>query len=645
MIEQQTIEKIYDSLEVVDVVSDFVQLKKRGVNYLGLCPFHNEKTPSFTVSPAKGIYKCFGCGKGGNAVNFVMDVEHMSYAEALKYLGKKYGIEVVEKQATPEEAEKKDERESMLVLSGFAQTTFSNNLFNHEEGISVGLSYLKERGFRKDVIEKFQLGYALDQRDSFARAALKNGYKKEFLVKTGLCIERDTNIFDRFSGRVIFPIHALSGKVSGFGGRILRSDKKTAKYLNSPESEIYHKSKILYGIFQARKSIVEKDKCYLTEGYTDVLSLHQHGIENVVASSGTSLTQEQVRLVKRFTNNLTVIYDGDEAGIKASLRGIDIILEEGMNVNVIPLPEGEDPDSFAKSQSFSALEAYIQENENNFILFKTGLLLSKAGNDPVKRATLISDIVRSIAMVPDAIIRAEYIREVTKLLETKEEVIYSEVGKARRKKLERKTGVEKNTFAPAPDIRSAQEHPPSGNEFPIEREIIRILLHYGDKEMNIDSADGQDHSLKVAKFIVNEILADELELEHPVYKRIFKMYSESVVADNIPTERFFTTNAEADISHTAADLLGPIPNLSKIWLKNETYVETEEMKLKFLVPQCVMAFKGTKVKKMLDQVKLEFQAAQKNNDSEGIKQCSLKLMALNNLKRSLSKEMGNRIIF
>jgi DNA primase len=339
MIEHNTVEKILDAANIVDVVQEYVPLKKRGVNLLGLCPFHNEKTPSFTVSPSKGIFKCFGCGKGGNSVNFIMEHEHLSYPEALKHLAKKYHIEVEEKEASEEEVLKQNERESMLVVSAYASRQFMENLFNSDEGISVGLSYFRERGFRQNVLKKFEIGYSFNKWDAFTGKAISDGYKQEFLVKTGLSIQKEERYFDRFSGRVMFPIHSLSGQVLGFGGRVLKTDPKTAKYLNSPESEIYHKSKIVYGIYQARKSILAEDKCFLVEGYTDVLSMHEADIENVVASSGTSLTQEQVRLIKRFTQNITILYDGDEAGIKASLRGLDLVLEEGMNVKIVLLPD------------------------------------------------------------------------------------------------------------------------------------------------------------------------------------------------------------------------------------------------------------------------------------------------------------------
>src|SRR5450759_4948825 len=434
MIDRSTIERILDAAQIVDVVQEFVQLKKRGVNFLGLCPFHNEKTPSFTVSPSKEIFKCFGCGKVGNSVNFVMEHEHLTYPEALKYLAKKYHIEVVEKELSQEELEKQNERESLLVVSSYASRQFTENLFHAPEGISIGLTYFNERGFRQDTLKKFEVGYSFEKRDAFSKKALEYGYKQDFLVKTGLTIQHEDRIFDRFSSRVMFPIHSLSGQVLGFGGRILKADPKSAKYLNSPESEIYHKSRILYGVYQARKTITQEDKCYLVEGYTDVLSLHEANVENVVASSGTSLTQEQVRLIKRFTQNITILYDGDAAGIKASLRGIDLVLEEGMNVKIVLIPDNEDPDSYSKKLSNEDFLKFLKENETDFIRFKTQLLLSEASNDPVKRADLIRDVVKSIAVIPEAITRTVYIKECSTVLEVSEPILYHEVNKLRQQK-------------------------------------------------------------------------------------------------------------------------------------------------------------------------------------------------------------------
>jgi len=480
MIPHHTVEQILDAAQITDVVSEFVTLRKRGVNFLGLCPFHNEKTPSFTVSPTKGIFKCFGCGKGGNSVNFIMEHESLSYPEALKYLAKKYNIEVEEKELSAEEIQTQNERESMLVLSTYAARVFGENLFDTDEGKAVGLTYFKERGFRQETLKKFEVGYAKDEWEWLTKKAQKEGYKLDYLVKTGLTIQKEEKTFDRFSGRVIFPIHSLSGQVLGFGGRTLKKDdKKTAKYLNSPESEIYHKSRIVYGIFQARKAILKDDKCYLVEGYTDVLSLHEAGIENVVASSGTALTQEQIRLIKRFTSNISVLYDGDEAGIKASLRGIDLILEEGMNVKVTPLPIGEDPDSFSKKKSIEEFLAYIEKNETDFIRFKTELLLKEAIADPIKKATLVKDIVRSIAVIPETITRTVYIQACSNQMEISEQVLYNEVNKIRRDK----TFQNRNRYPSQADLPQPKQKPAEsassgdGSAFS-EREVIRLLITF-----------------------------------------------------------------------------------------------------------------------------------------------------------------------
>lgn len=438
MIDQPTIDRILDAANIVDVVSEFVTLRKRGINYVGLCPFHTDKTPSFYVSPAKNICKCFACGEGGTAVHFIMKHEQLNYFDALRYLAKKYNIEIQERELTDKEKQRKSDRESMLIVNSWAQQYFTTQLYEHVEGKTVGLRYFAERGFREDTIRKFQLGYSLDKRDALYKEATKNGYKKEFLEKTGLVIAYDNGgVNDRFRGRVIFPVHTLSGKVVAFGGRVLKKDEKTVKYVNSPESEIYHKSNELYGIYFAKQAIVKEDRCFLVEGYTDVISMHQAGIENVVASSGTALTQGQIRLIHRFTSNITVLYDGDAAGIKAALRGIDLLLEDGMNVKVVLLPDGEDPDSFARKHNASQFSEFIKQSETDFIRFKTRLLLDDAGTDPIKRSALITDIIRTVAIIPDNIARSIYIRECSAMMEIDEQVLLNEVNKIRLSKEER----------------------------------------------------------------------------------------------------------------------------------------------------------------------------------------------------------------
>lgn len=486
MIDRSVVDRILSTANIVEVVSDFVTLRKRGVNYVGLCPFHNEKTPSFTVSPAKQYCKCFSCGKGGNAVHFLMELQGITYVEALKRLGQKYGIEVVDREQTDEERQASSLRESLYIVNEYARDYFCRMLHDDPQGRAVGMAYFRERGFRDDTIRKFQLGYCSESWDALSRDAQNKGYKREFLLKTGLCYEReDHTLADRFHGRVIFPVHSLAGKVVAFGGRILKTDKKKAKYVNSPESEIYSKSNELYGIYLGRNAIRREDKCFLVEGYTDVISMHQSGVENVVASSGTSLTTGQIRMIHRITPNITVIYDGDAAGIKASLRGIDMLLEEGMNVKVLLLPDGDDPDSFARKHTAEEFQEYLHRHETDFIRFKTALLLDEAGSDPLKRAELIKNIVRSISVIPEGIVRSVYIRECSQLMAVEEGLLLQEVNRdiARRKREEeRQEEVRRrqeeyrrrpDTAAPAPPAGAAAGAggvPPSpeGGEVPPE---------------------------------------------------------------------------------------------------------------------------------------------------------------------------------
>ncbi|MGE0089325.1 MAG: DNA primase [Bacteroidales bacterium] len=644
MIDHNTIQRIIDTAEIVDVVSDFVSLKKRGVNYLGLCPFHNEKTPSFTVSAAKGIYKCFGCGKGGNAVNFIMEHEHLGYPEALKYLARKYHIEIVEKELTAEEIQQQNERDSLLVVTKFANSYFQEKLHKHTDGRAIGISYFKERGFRDEIIQKFELGFSLDIRDAFTKAALENGYKLEFLEKAGFTIVKEDNEkFDRFRGRVMFPIHGLSGNVIGFGGRVLKKDEKTAKYLNSPESEIYHKSKVLYGMFQAKTSITQTDKCYLVEGYTDVISMHQSGIENVVASSGTSLTVDQIRLIKRFTPNVTIIYDGDAAGIKASLRGIDLVLEQGLNVRVLLLPNGEDPDSFAKSHSASELIDFINKNEEDFIKFKTRLLSKEAKNDPVKRASLITDIVRSISVIPDAITRTVYIKECSRILEIDEKILYAESNKIRKKSGE----TEAKTISPDEVYKTASPSVPSFIEGFYaehqEREIIRLLLHYGDLILYTYQEDKYDEprNVKVAEYIISEILNDDLEFKNLVYKQIFQEFLEGMAKKELPENKQFIYHTDPQISKLAADILSPSYTLSKIFKKGGVLIETEDMKLKQIVPETIVAYKRKILEIAQQDVSEKLKEVQdKTLSSEEINTIQKEYMLITSAISAISKDRG-----
>jgi DNA primase len=647
MIDRPTIEKILDAAQIVDVIQEFVPLKKRGVNYLGLCPFHNEKTPSFTVSPSKEIFKCFGCGKVGNSVNFIMEHEHLTYPEALKYLARKYHIEVIEKELTQEELEKQNERESLLVLSAYASRQFSENLFQTDEGISVGLSYFRERGFHQNTLKKFEVGYSFEKRNSFTQRALDDGYRKDFLIKTGLSIQHEDHIFDRFSSRVMFPIHSLSGQVLGFGGRILKTDVKTAKYVNSPESEIYHKSRILYGIYQARKAITQEDRVYLVEGYTDVMSLHEVNIENVVASSGTSLTQEQVRLVKRFTPNITILYDGDAAGIKASIRGIDIVLEEGMNVKIVLLPDGEDPDSYSKKVSNEEFTNYLKEKETDFIRFKTQLLLEEAANDPVKKANLIRDIVRSIAVIPETINRTVYIKECSTLLEIQEAVLYHEVNKMRQQR----TFQDRNRYpiaedlpVPPPVITKAVKHEPT--TYVSEKEIIRLLLKFGSAEFErkIRREDGKEEITTVSDYIVREIVSDDLMFDDDVFRMIFEEFKFATEQGIFIEDKHFIKYEDPVISKLSAELLSDSHALSPIWIEKQTFVETEDMKLKDIVPDSVLFFKGGKIKRRIDEIMIQMKEAQQSGDTESILSLMKKDQNLKVALRMISEKLGNRII-
>jgi len=640
MIDQDTVRRIIDAAEIVDVVKDFVNLRKAGTAFTGLCPFHNEKSPSFSVNPVKGIFKCFGCGKAGNAVTFVMEHEKHSYPEALRYLAGKYKIEIAETKISDEDRLKKTEYESLLIVSQFAQKVFSEYMLNTDEGKSIGLSYFRERGFRDDIIARFQLGFSPNQRDGFSKKALAAGYKAEYLVKTGLSIQKDSNIFDRFSGRVMFPIHSLSGKVIGFGGRILSlpqpkgqksSDSKElqgiklAKYLNSPESEIYHKSDILYGLFYAKKTISQLDKCYLVEGYTDVISMHQSGIENVVSSSGTSLTVNQIRLIKRFTNNVTMLYDGDAAGIKASIRGIDLVLEEGLNVKVLLLPMGEDPDSFAKKNAAEQLLTYIQENETDFIKFKTTLLLKDAQNDPVKKAGLITDIVNSIALIPDEIMRSVYAKECSKLMDTDQGVLFAEISKLRKQKQLKDSTKNHPTNQTQPDNYNQQYNAAPPDDLflddsesptkvantlvktlsePQERFLMWLLFNYGHVEFSNPHNKAKE---RVFDFVLREI---DMDFSNPLYQKILVEIREKFNLEEFSIARQFVNHSDPQIMTVTADFLSTPYQLSKIWMRNDNMIDTKEVNLEKSVPLAVNEFKERILQMYIDAKNKEMQTLQ-----------------------------------
>jgi DNA primase len=648
MIDQQTINQIFDTADIVEVISDFVTLKKSGANYKGLSPFSNEKTPSFMVSPAKGIFKDFSSGKGGNVVGFLMEHEKLSYPEALRYLAQKYNIAIEEKELTADEIQQRNERESLMAVTAFATGYFADQL-QSEEGRAVGLAYFRNRGFRDDILIKFELGYSPEKRTAFTDEASKNGYKRSYLVKTGLSIEREDYLFDRFAGRVIFPIHSLSGNVIGFGGRTLKSDKNIAKYLNSPESDIYHKSRVLYGLFQAKKSIVSEERCFLVEGYTDVISMHQVGIDNVVASSGTALTKEQIRLIKRFTPNVTILYDGDEAGIRASFRGIDMILEEGMNVKVVMLPEGEDPDSFAQAHSSTEFLEYIKSSEKDFISFKTEILLAEAQHDPIKRAQLITDIVRSVAVIPDGIMRSVFLKESSLLLGVEEQVLYTEVNKIRQRKQEQQWRREQS------GRQAVQEAPTTMPRQPVvpgfvenvyseveEREIIYFLLKFGNQKLHIGGEEQAD--ISVAHYIIREIQNDELEFTNLIYKQIFEDVKDLIERGDELTERYFIYHDHAGVRDLAVDIFTSRYELSKVWKRKEAYVELPGENLGFEVPKSLLSYKMMVIEKALSHLRNEVEVSEKKQDIESLNQVILRIQSLERVKRELSIGLGGRTI-
>lgn len=644
MINSETIARIFDTAQIVDVVQDFISLKRRGANLLGLCPFHNEKTPSFTVSPAKNIFKCFGCGKGGNPVHFVMEHENLSYPEALKYLAKRYHIEIVETELSPEEKQQQNERESLLIVSSYAQKFFSKTLKETHEGKAIGLSYFQERGVRDDTIEKFQLGYSPENKSALSDAAFAAGYKIKYLVQTGLTIEKEDFRIDRFASRVIFPIHSISGQVIGFGGRTLRSDKKVAKYLNSPESDIYSKSKVLYGLFFAKKSMVQEDKCYLVEGYTDVISMHQSGIENVVASSGTALTVDQIRLISRFTKNVTILYDGDEAGIKASLRGIDLILEQGLNVRVVMFPAGQDPDSFARERSATELKEYLDKEETDFITFKTKLLANDAKGDPIKRAGLITDIVRTISIIPDPIMRSVFIKECSRYIEVDEKVLQSELNKKRRQKHEQED--RRASYSRSEDSTTVVEPVRKVGTFELEeREIVRLLLLFANNVLfTVDEDEEGQHDITVVEYVIDEIEKDEIVFSVPDYKRIYDGYKNAYENGSPIDSKFFINNEDIELGRVAVDLITTRYRLSKIHEKGGVLVETEEMKLAELIPKAIIELKHRLVIHELRELEKSMQEAQNEGNEETFTSMLGRYMELKTQDILLSKNLGERTI-
>ena len=645
MINKTTIDKVLDSAQIVDVVSDFVALKRRGANYIACCPFHHEKTPSFSVSPSKGIYKCFGCGKAGNSINFVMEHEQLSYVDAVKYLGKKYGIDVVDKEETQKDVENRLRHESLLAVSEFALDFFVTTLWNSQRGMAIGHSYFKERGFSDEIIKKFQLGWAPEGRSNFSEAARRAGYKVEFIGATGLSIikEETGELVDRFYERVMFPVHSVSGRVIAFGGRTLRTDKGIAKYINSPETEIYIKSKSLYGIFFAKSAISKFQKCYLVEGYTDVISLHQAGIENVVASSGTSLTTDQIRLIKRFAPQVTVLYDGDSAGIKASIRGIDMLLEEGLQVKVVLFPDGEDPDSYSRKHSPDKVKEFLESSEEDFIAFKTKLLSSEAQKDPIKRAQLISEVVASIAVIPDAISRSVYIEECSQRLNIAESILAQEVRKLRKK---RQYGVysneqERETIVPEyfPDLNTGDELPSFvTNTYceSAEKELLYYLIKFGESPLYSKGSD-ETSTITVSQFILAELQNDDLELQNLIYKEIFDEYYQLRGKGNDEIQRHFMNHQKQEVVKIILDLLHNRYNLT---VKHFVDALTpEENVLYITVPKTILLYKAKITALAYQNLTMDLAKAQENNDEAQMMNIMKQLQILNHIRNSFSKEL------
>ena len=658
MIDQATIDRILDAAQIYDVVSEFVTLRKRGASYVGLCPFHDDKTPSFHVSPAKGVCKCFACGKGGNAVHFIMEHEQMSYPEALRFLAKKYNIEIKERELSDEEKLAQNERESLFVVNQFARDYFRNILHNHVEGRSVGMAYFRSRGFRDDIIDKFQLGYCTESHDAMANEALQKGYKKEYLIKTGVCYEtEDGRLRDRFWGRVIFPVHTLSGKIVAFGGRVLANATKgvKVKYVNSPESEIYHKSHELYGIYFAKQAIVKQDRCYLVEGYTDVISMHQAGVENVVSSSGTALTSGQIRMIHRFTNNMTVLYDGDAAGIKASIRGIDMLLEEGMNIKVCLLPDGEDPDSFARKHNATEFQTYISEHETDFIRFKTHLLLSEAGKDPIKRAELISSLVQSISVIPEAIVRDVYIKECAQLLHVEDKLLVNEVAKRREKQAE-KAQPSTSTSAPAneqppvavPEDAYSSFIPQEGKEgrefYKYERLILQMVVRYGERQIGVsEDENGNEEGTSVIEFVISQLKEDDLSFHNPQHRQMLSEAMEHLHDKDFTAERFFLTHPDPAISKLSVELISNRYQLSKYHSKGQQILSDED-RLPELVSTLMVNFKYAIVSEELKHMLSALQDPAIASDNAKCNEIMTRYSELSKIQSIMAKLLGDRVV-
>lgn len=640
-ISKLTTDKVKERADIVEVVGDYVPLKKKGQNMWACCPFHGEKTPSFSISPAKQIYKCFGCGKAGDPIQFVMDIEGIGFAEAIRHLAKKYGIEIEEEEEqTPAQLQEQGERESLFIALNFAKDFFVKNL-KTEEGKSIGLSYFKERGFTPAIIEKFDLGYALDGWDHLLKAAKESGFQEDILLKSGLILQKEgdpTRLYDRFRNRVTFTIHNVSGRPIGFGARILTKDKNQPKYINSPETPIYHKSDVLYGMFQAKKAIRDKDNCYLVEGYTDVISLHLSGIENVVASSGTSLTEGQIKLIKRFTNHVTVLYDGDNAGIKASLRGIDLLLEGGLLVKAVVFPDGEDPDSFSQKVGTQAFQDYLEANSRDFIGFKIGLYQDEIQRDPIRKAELIREVVQSIGKIPDPIIRSVYAKEASGLLSIEEEIIHSELNKALLK-------VQKDQFQRAKQ--EAEDEQKLEELLPIapvelsmdealliqEKEMVRLLINYGWEKLDQDG-------LHLGQYLLDE--TEEIEFHTPIYRKIWSTYRTKLSQGEVPTYEYFLETGDAEIKQEIIGLITPRYEISNYWHdKHQIFINKESDDLTQTVYKSILRLKRRMVQKMMEDTKQKLKLAEQEKvGEEGVFELQQIYFELKKVQVEIDKELG-----
>jgi DNA primase len=638
MITQSTIDKIMETADIAEVVGEFVQLKKRGANFVGLSPFVNERTPSFTVSPVKGIFKDFSSGLGGTVVTFLMEHEKFTYPEALRWLAKKYGIEVEETEEKPEYKEEESRRESLFLVTDYAVKFFQDSLWEKEEGRQIGLSYFKERGFREDIIKKFGLGFSPDAWEAFTAEALKAGYQESYLVESGLSVKRDNgSLYDRYRGRVMFPIHNFTGRVIGFGGRTLKNDKSVPKYVNSPESEIYHKSNVLYGLYFAKKAIREEDNCYLVEGYADVLSVFQAGIENVVASSGTSLTVEQIRLIGRSTKNITILYDGDAAGIKASLRGLDMILEEGLNVKIVSFPDGHDPDSYVRQVGTSAFKNYIDQNKKDFILYKTTTLLKEAGKDPIKRAGIIREVVESIAKIPDSIKASVFIRECSGLLQIEERVLIAEFNKIKLGKQKKEVQQPQVVLSPEDALLAADAAQAlSQSDETQEKEIVRLLLTYGNRMIDWDGIA----NTYIGPFIIAEL--SDVEFQESVAKSFIDLYRAELEKGELPDEQFFIHSKNKPIVDLCISLLSLRYTLSDNWMeKHKIYVPDEQVNMKATILGAIYHLKKRKVDRILENIRKELQITEAEADQEILMN---QYMHMKKVEKSISDYLGSVIL-